>query len=99
MRLKSVRNSSLSQLNGRARAFVAACGYEHRSVAISRLVTGPEQRVALGFTEWPAAIAREENEEEFTRCGFVVHGVGGNEPKKVQEIIAGVASPMFASGN
>src|SRR5689334_22938802 len=99
MRLRSVRASSLSQLNERARAFVAACGYEDRSSAVSRFVTGPERRVALGFAEWPDALARQKNEREFVERGFKIHSVGGNEPRKVQEIIYSVANSVFPNGN
>jgi hypothetical protein len=95
MRLRSVRDSTLDQLNERAGVFVAACGYEHRSCAISRLVTAPERKIALCFKEWPDAIARHENQRKFTESGFECEDVGSNEPGKVRAVVSRVTEPAF----
>ncbi len=89
MRLKSVRASSLTELNERASVFLAACGYEHRSSSIGRLVTTPRQKIALCFKEWPDALARHANEAVFRTAGFQLVQVGGNEADRVQKVVAG----------
>ena len=66
MRLKSVKDCSIGDLNSRAGAFVAACGYELRSPAVSRLVKGPELKVALCFEEWREKFARQNGIAEIT---------------------------------
>ena len=98
MHLKSLRESTLGELSDRCSAFVAACGYEHRSVEITRLVRGPERRVALCFNEWPEAIARVDNQREFVERGFDLEVVGGNDANKVQEIVSRVAQSPSPSG-
>ena len=98
MRLKSLRESSVGELNDRSGTFVVACGYEHRSVAVTRLVTGPKRRVALCFNEWPEALARRDNQREFVERGFELEVVGGNDARKVQEIVSKVAQSTLPSG-
>jgi hypothetical protein len=99
VRLKSVRDSSLLELNARAGAFVAACGYERRSVALSSLITGaPEGRNALCFSEWPDALGRKDNERQLLERGFKLHGVGGNESKRVESLVADIATTTILAG-
>lgn len=97
MRLRNVRESSMAELNARTGAFIAACGYEHRSPEISRLITAESRRVAICFNEWTAAVARPENERKFRARGFELVQVGGNEPLAVQQLVSDVAPPVFAS--
>ena len=97
MRLKNLRTSSIEEVNARTGAFVAACGYEHRSGAISRVVTIAGKKMALCFKEWPDALARHENERDFVERGFELHTVGSNESSAVQEIVAAVADSTFTS--
>ena len=87
MQLKSVRASSLEELNQRAGVFVAACGFEHRSISISKLATGPRERVAICFEEWPSDIARPKNEKEFNRLGFRLLSAAGSDSRGVQRIV------------
>jgi hypothetical protein len=98
MRLKSVRSVSLTDLNDRARAFIGACGYEHRSSTISGLVSGPVRKIALCFSEWPYALARRENEELLVKAGFHLETVGANESARVQTIVSDVAKSLLSSG-
>jgi hypothetical protein len=98
MRLKSVRRSNLEELNARSAAFVAACGYEHRSSAIAQLVNGPDWKVAMCFREWPEALARRDNERVFVQAGFQLEPVGGNESDRAQAIVSGVGTSVFPSG-
>ncbi len=93
MRLKSVRDSSIEELNTRAGAFVAACGYEHRSSAISKILVGPRKKVALCFKEWPDALSRKQNEEQLSSLGFELTNVGGNDSYRVQEIVGKLLIP------
>ncbi len=88
MQLKSVRKCSLEEMNERADIFVAACGYEHRSTAISKLVEGPRFRVGIGFKEWPRAIARLRNDKEFARLGFATPTAAGGDSREVQRLVA-----------
>src|ERR1022692_1407763 len=97
MRLKSVRDSSIAEMNDRSGVFVAACGYESRSSAISRVVVGPKRKVALCFAEWPAALARQDNYREMSGRGFETPIVGGNDPHSIQAVVSDVACPAFAS--
>jgi hypothetical protein len=87
VRLKSVRDSSIEELNERAASFVAACGYEHRSAAISQLIKGPGRKVAFCFKEWPDALARKDNEKQLSASGFESLNIGGNDSYKVQTIV------------
>lgn len=98
MRLKSVRGSSISELNARSGAFIAACGYEHRSAALSRVVTGPEQKTAFCFREWSEALSRKDNEKELRGQGFDLQTVGGNDSQRVQNLVGSVAMRAFSSG-
>lgn len=86
MQLIGVRTSSVGDVNERAEAFVAGCGYEQRSVAISKLITGPKQRVAMCFEEWPESLARRRNEEEFRSHGFSLATLAGNDSRGAQGI-------------
>ena len=86
MRLKSLRTSSIDELNRRTGTFVAACGYEHRSGAISTLIHQPATKVALCFREWSDALARRDNEKYFSGQGFDLRTIGGNEAGEVQTV-------------
>jgi hypothetical protein len=92
MKLRSLRTSNLREVNARAGIFVAACGYEHRSVAISKMVSGPELKIAMCFEESPDALSRGRNEAEFAKRGFLKYTVSGNDSRKVQEVVEGVVS-------
>jgi hypothetical protein len=87
MRIKSVRSSSIAELNERTNTFVAASGYEQRSVAISQSVSTPHRRLALCFKEWPEALARPENDRMFRDRHFVMEEVGGDESDRVQALV------------
>lgn len=88
MQLISVRTSSLAEMNERASIFIAACGFEHRSIAIAKLASGPKERVAICFEEWPLAIARPKNEKEFKKLGFSTPSAAGSDSRHVQRIVA-----------
>jgi hypothetical protein len=99
MRLKSLRKSTISELNDRADVFVAACGYESRSTAISSLVLGPGRLVALHFEEWPMALSRRHNNNEMLRRGFEPLRVGGNDSHQIQTIVSDIVKRPFAQGS
>lgn len=87
MQLKSIRKSDLKELNERTWSFIAACGYEHRSTAISELISGPENKVAICFEEWPRALARPRNDKIFAKLGFEKHVCSGGDPRPIENVV------------
>ena len=98
MKLRGIRDSSMAELNIRSGAFMAACGYEHRSPQISGLVTGAPRRIAMCFNEWPDALARKQNERVLKERGFAPVYLSGNDSPAAEQIVSEVATPVFVLG-
>jgi hypothetical protein len=99
LNLRSVRDSSISELEAHAAALIVGCGYEHRSQGVSTgLRTLPPIRHALCFREHATAIARDENEAFFTGKDFLLHEVGSDDSKVVQNITRDVLASAVSLG-
>ena len=88
MRLTSIRDSSIDEVNERAGVFVAACGYERRSSAIANIMTLPPQRIALCFKELSHALSRSRNEADFSKRSYSKHLVSGDDSTGIQDLVA-----------
>jgi len=97
MNLRSIRNISLEEAKSRTGHFIAACGYERRSRAISRIIGAGDSGIAICFGEFADALARPQNEDEFTSAGFKLVTLSGNDSQGVQEIISSAARAAFPS--
>lgn len=87
MQIRSVKECSFDDLQVRAEALIVACGYEHRSQAVTRVIENlPRERHALCFREHAKDLARPANEEFFRGHGFKLHDVGTEETGLVQAI-------------
>jgi len=87
MQIRSVRQCGFDDLRNRAEALIVACGYEHRSQGVTRVIENlPPMRQALCFREHPRELARPENEAFFRERGFTLHDVGTEETDVVQGI-------------
>lgn len=99
MKIRSVRQSNLEELESRAAALIVACGYEHRSQGVSTGIHSlPLNLHALCFREHALEIARRENEIFFRNRGFHLHDVGSNESHLVQQITSNVLTSAVAQG-
>jgi hypothetical protein len=99
LQLRSVKESSMSELEARSSALIVACGYEHRSQGVStRLHSLPSSCHALCFREHSTEIARKENEEFFRNRGFQLHNVGSDESPLVQRITSEALASAIAEG-
>jgi hypothetical protein len=87
MRIRSVKECNFDDVQARSEALIVACGYEHRSQGITRIIKRlPEDRHALCFREHATDLARPDNENFFRERKFALHNVGTEDPDEIQKI-------------
>jgi hypothetical protein len=88
MKIKSIRDSNVLEMNQRADMFINACGYEERACSLARqLGDSVKHRHSLAFSEWPQALSRGENEKFLSSAGFELNTLGGSDSSEVTNII------------
>jgi hypothetical protein len=97
MKIKSIRDSSVVEMNKRADMFINACGYEARACSLTRqLGSDIRHRYALAFAEWPQALSRTENEAFLTGAGFKLTRTAGNDSTEITKIVTSLIEEVDA---
>jgi hypothetical protein len=83
-----LRDSSLDELNTRCGTIISACGYEARSSAlVGKLSSQIRNRTAISFVEWPDALSRKSNDQQFAQSRFSFEQASGNDGTKVGQVL------------
>lgn len=91
MRIKTIRDSSVEEINRSADAFINACGYEARACSLARrLVPRVNHRTSIAFKEWNADLSRPENETYLRNAGFELVESGGGESRTCADVLSGL---------
>ena len=92
MRIKSIRDATLDEMNRYADTFFNACGYEARSCSLARqLKPSVANRLSLSFKEWKHELSRIENEQYLLKTGYRLIEAAGSDSsvgaKAIMELI------------
>src|SRR5216684_2189929 len=81
-------DSSLDELNSRAKFVLAACGYEQRASALlDKLSNTIVDRFSLAFKEHPGILHRPENDRKFEQQGFSPIVSSGNSSTEMRSVV------------